>query len=225
MSLTKRVGEIGRTWGVVAGALLAVVLTAGPSGAATTGQAAGTTWGSTGRIWVKGDSTLHKWSAQATSFQARMTVPEGDKAQAPVALAREGKVKGMELILPVTKLSSGDSGLDHNMYKTLKSSKFPTIRFQMNSYKVLPGTKPGVAFLARATGDLTIAGVTRPVTLDLDGKSAKGGLYLTGAKALRMSDFGIKPPTFFLGTLKVADDVTVGFGLQVQEHGPATPHS
>jgi hypothetical protein len=56
------------------------------------------------------------------------------------------------------------------------------------------------------TGDLTLVGITHPVTFDLtveeDGK-------LSGRAVVKQTDWGMKPYTAFWGALKVADEVTV----------------
>ena len=55
------------------------------------------------------------------------------------------------------------------------------------------------------TGDLTLAGVTRPTAFDL---SLAGG-RVTGAAVVKQTEWGIKPYTALFGALKVADDVRV----------------
>ena len=36
---------------------------------------------------------------------------------------------------------------------------------------------------------------------------------MKGARAIKMSEYGVKPPTLILGTMKVRDQVTVSFDL------------
>jgi hypothetical protein len=55
------------------------------------------------------------------------------------------------------------------------------------------------------TGDLELVGATRPVSFDL---SLAGG-RVTGAAALKQTDWGMKPYTALFGALKVADEVRV----------------
>ncbi|MDB5068255.1 MAG: YceI family protein, partial [Chloroflexi bacterium] len=52
-------------------------------------------------------------------------------------------------------------------------------------------------------GELTIAGTTRPVRLEL----TQNGDRVSGRVSIRQSDFGIKPFSAMLGALKVADPV------------------
>lgn len=58
------------------------------------------------------------------------------------------------------------------------------------------------------TGELELAGRRHPVTFDLT--SAEDG-RLTGTATIRQSDWGMKPYSALFGTLKVADELEVGF--------------
>lgn len=58
------------------------------------------------------------------------------------------------------------------------------------------------------SGELTLNGVARPLTFELD---APAGGRLTGSAVVKQSDWGIKPYTTLFGALKVADEVAVSF--------------
>ena len=65
------------------------------------------------------------------------------------------------------------------------------------------------------TGDLQLAGHTRPITFALtiaDGR-------LTGEATVTQTDFGMKPYSALFGTLKVADDVAVTIDAQLTPAG------
>jgi polyisoprenoid-binding protein YceI len=55
------------------------------------------------------------------------------------------------------------------------------------------------------TGDLTLAGTTRPIAFDL---SLAGG-RVSGAAVVKQTEWGMKPYTALFGALKVADEVRV----------------
>jgi polyisoprenoid-binding protein YceI len=95
----------------------------------------------------------------------------------------------------------------------LEAGKFPTITFRSTNVEV---TGPRTA---RVTGDFTLHGVTRPVTLEvtLNGGYKAGGVDPMGARigfsaqgVIRRSDFGIRyglpPPGTTMG---VGDDIEV----------------
>jgi polyisoprenoid-binding protein YceI len=54
-------------------------------------------------------------------------------------------------------------------------------------------------------GELTIAGTTRPIRLDL----TQSGDRVSGRLTIRQTDFGIKPFSAMLGALKVSDSVDI----------------
>ena len=97
--------------------------------------------------------------------------------------------------------------MDDNTYKALKESKYPTISYSLKSYAV----EGEVIYL---TGDLTIAGVTKPVkfksTYTVDGNS----LHFIGNYKFKMTDFGIDPPTAVMGTIKTGDVVDIRFDFK-----------
>jgi polyisoprenoid-binding protein YceI len=65
-------------------------------------------------------------------------------------------------------------------------------------------------------GSLTIAGTEKTVNMDVVTKRlTDGSLRADGELALKMTDFGVKPPTALLGTLRTHDDVKVKFQLSL----------
>ena len=70
-------------------------------------------------------------------------------------------------------------------------------------------------FQVRTTGDLTINGTTHTIQMNVRGKATDSGFRFTGQHALKMTDFGISPPTAMLGALKTGDQVTVHFDATV----------
>jgi polyisoprenoid-binding protein YceI len=89
-----------------------------------------------------------------------------------------------------------------NALRSLDARRFPRITFAANT---VDETDDGY----RLTGTLTIHGNARPQTDDL-GESWRMASEIT----VRQSEFGIKPYSQLLGSLKVADDVTVSFTAQ-----------
>jgi len=67
----------------------------------------------------------------------------------------------------------------------------------------------GAPIKVEVKGTLTVAGVARPVTLVLDVRRDGSRLLASGELPLKMSDFGIKPPTAMMGTMHTGDAVRV----------------
>lgn len=153
-------------------------------------------------IRVDGTSNVHDWHATSSEITASIQVAP------PIA---ESRVESVTLSLPVTSLKSGKGGLDKNLYKALNAEKNPTITFVMKTYRATP---QGDMYGAVITGILTVNGVEKEVTAEATMTTdGKGGLKAVGTSALKMTDFGVKPVTALMGTIRTRDAITVKFDL------------
>jgi polyisoprenoid-binding protein YceI len=163
--------------------------------AATADRFAGTT-GSV--VKVEGTSTLHAWSMQGTTIKGEIL----DSAKATV-------------VIPVASIKSEHSKMDKLMAEALKAKTYPEIRYEMTS--ATSKTTGDRAFTMATQGKLTIAGVTKDLAMDVQGSLNADGTYtLAGTAPLKMTAFGIKPPTAMLNTIKTGDDVKVTFRWVVE---------
>jgi len=126
-----------------------------------------------------------------------------------------GLAAGVQTVVVTTSVPAidcGDSTMNKHLQKALKENQFPEIRYQALKYTLVDN---GTA--VQTSGELTIAGVTKPIAL-----GAKlvplpdGGARVVGNVDINMRDYGVKPPSLFLGALKVADVVSVQFNTVVR---------
>jgi polyisoprenoid-binding protein YceI len=108
------------------------------------------------------------------------------------------------------------------MFKTLKADKYPEIRYQLSTYQIAgAATDDGMTF--QAIGTLTIAGQQKTIEMLVKtDRGAGANATATGTQSLLMTDFGIKPPVFMLGTLKTGNKITVSFKLNMTPRAVAT---
>ena len=105
----------------------------------------------------------------------------------------------------VTPLSAPERVLARsNALKTLGANRFPEITFDANTVEP---TEAGF----RLTGTLQIHGRRRDHCLDVAVTDSGDFWELSSSSAVRQSDFGIKPFSMMMGSLRVADTVTVIF--------------
>ena len=158
---------------------------------------------------LSGTSTMHPYTVTTKSLKVVTATATSADVQ---GLLQPGAVQGFELQIPVNTFTSDRDGLTKQMFKAMKADKHPTITFRLGSYTVEAAA--GGATI-KPTGTLTVAGVERPIDLLLEVKEEAGRLHVRGTRDLLMTEFGIKPPTMFMGMLKTADKVTVTFELQL----------
>jgi len=94
--------------------------------------------------------------------------------------------------------------------KTLRVDSFPVIEFVSRAVEVIGAADPAegkTTAVIRATGDLTMVGVTRPVSVDLTLEISADTLRAEGSFVVKQTDFGIKPYSKVLGLVKVKNEV------------------
>jgi len=95
--------------------------------------------------------------------------------------------------------------------RVLDAQRYPTIAFTSRRIVVV---KQAVDQLAlRVEGDLTLHGVTRPITVLVEVRLAADQLTATANATVRQTDFGIRPVTAGAGTVKVKDALEVAFRI------------
>jgi polyisoprenoid-binding protein YceI len=152
---------------------------------------------------VKGTSSLHDWEMEATKFQTSTTLEiENNQVK---------EIQRITFTAPVEELSSDKWIMDKNAHEALKEKEHPNIRFSLKSEKQFENSNS----TATVTGILTIAGKSSEVQLSCTYNFISAQqLIVNGSTPLKMTDFGIDPPTAMMGTLKTMDDITVEFELE-----------
>ena len=145
---------------------------------------------------VEGGSTLHDWHmiSKTAKGEGLFVVETGQFKTA----------KSLSISFQAETLKSGTKGLDTNAYKALNTEKNKEIRFVL---KELTGS--GTSFVAK--GDLTIAGVTKPVSFPVKMTSSSGKFTFEGSMSTKLTNFNVTPPTALMGTVKTEDDIKLSF--------------
>lgn len=166
------------------------------------------------RVWVEGGSTVRDWSCAAGQVDG--SVVAGASATALTLDELGAAVAAVDLRIPVAGLNCGNGTMDGHLRKALKASEHATIVFRLQSYS---STNPvdGVSTL-ELRGTLMIAGAEQPVIIKADAtRESDGTLRVRGSQPIRMSQWGVKPPSLMLGTMKVRDDVVFHFDMKLRQ--------
>jgi polyisoprenoid-binding protein YceI len=164
------------------------------------------------KLWIEGTSNLHGWSCKAEKFDAAIELDAA--AVAEFATAAPKALKRVEVKVPVKALKCGHGGMDDNLYKALKADETPEISYILATFDATPGEADG--FTLKTNGTLAIAGKENKLTMEVAAtRLPDGTVKATGMVPIKMTDFGIKPPTAMFGTLRTGDEVKVNFALTV----------
>lgn len=157
-------------------------------------------------VTVEGTSTLHNFELTSKTVSGTVLLAS-DKTNLTL--------EKISITIPVKGLHSGKDGMDENMYESLNADSHPTITFESSSIAVAAANDSGKSEL-QVTGVLTINGISKNISMTVAAQQTEGKKFtFDGSKALRMSEYGIEPPTMFFGTVKTGDAVTVHFSVTV----------
>jgi polyisoprenoid-binding protein YceI len=166
-----------------------------------------------GRLLIKtGRSGLgrragHDLTIEVTRWSGQATVDTDEPSSSAVTAKIEvGSFEVKEGTGGVKALTSSDRGeiVKNIREKVLHTREHPEITFRSRSVEGAPES-------FTIEGDLTIRGVTEPVTI----RGGLSGDRLTGSATVVQSRWGIKPYSALFGQLRVADPVEIEFDVAV----------
>lgn len=155
---------------------------------------------------ISGTSNLHDWHEVAEDFTIELKLTSDDSFS-PV-------IEKVTLICKSASIRSDNSIMTNKTHDALKVGSHPEIKFASSQVSALQLQSGG--FSSAITGELTINGIKKQVTVPVEGALDGNRLTVKGAKKVLMSDYGIKAPTALMGTLKTGDEVTVSFDLKFE---------
>lgn len=153
-------------------------------------------------VTLLGTSNIHDWKmiSSGSNLEANFTIN-------PTTKLVEG-IQPLTFNMPVKTLKSDEGLLNSRAYDALKVEKFPNITF-----KLVSATGNGAQM--NLVGQLTISGNTRDITLVANThKNADGTQVISGSKKIKMTEWGINPPKYMLGVMKVYDDLTINYNVR-----------
>jgi polyisoprenoid-binding protein YceI len=156
------------------------------------------------KIQIQGTSNIHDWE---------MNTDKGNSTAVFVTDAHGtlSSLSALTFTMPVESLKSEHAGMDKNAYKAMRSDKFSSLTFTVQSASIKPA---GSSYAVSSKGRLTISGVSRDV--DVTGictVNADKSIALNGSYKLKMTSYNVTPPSIMLGAIKTGDDITVKFNL------------
>ncbi|GAX61482.1 hypothetical protein SCALIN_C22_0196 [Candidatus Scalindua japonica] len=152
----------------------------------------------------------HDLLIDVTDFKVNLDVPEAGFESGSMEMQAQGNslkaicaLKDGEKTDALKEKDIADIEKDIGA-KVLHPDKYPTVNF---SSKSIQGKEGGY----RINGDLSLHGVTKSIDFDID---TSGG-NLKGMITLQQKDYGIKPFKAMMGTLKIKNEINIGFDLSI----------
>ena len=167
---------------------------------------------------ITGTSTLHDWTSKVNEINGDFVFKNEIQDK---KLPKSGNiVEQIKMVRPVLSIESPrGSTMDKKTYNALKSEEHPNMIFEVKSDNIERIIdKSAEKFLLKVTGDLSLAGHTKEITIDLEGqKLPSGQLKFLGAYPIDMVEYEIEPPSAMFGQIKTGKDVVIDFDLLLRE--------
>ena len=139
-------------------------------------------------------------------------------------------IPGMALIVPVRELDCDNRRINRDMRNTMRADEHPEIRLEVHRIDLVPESSSTFTHqddseqLAspemEVHGIMTLAGVSQSITIRVRGWLDEAlRLHGTGILDVKMTDFGMVPPTALFGLIKAHDDIRIRFHLVAESSG------
>lgn len=185
------------------------VATSAPGASATTVASAtatasgGTSSGNLGGIWsiVSGSQSFVGYRVKEELAQVGAATAVGRTSAVTGTLAFNGTdtITDVALNADLSKLASDRNQRDDALKRqALETSTFPTATFKLTQpIKLDKVPAAGVTVSANAVGDLTLHGVTKSVTIPIQGQLVNNQVVVVGSTDIVFADYKIAQPTSF----------------------------
>lgn len=186
------------------------------SGSATTSPTAAGTW-----TVATGSFAGYRVREQLAILSAPTdAVGRTSSVTGSITLAQSGStytVTAASITVDVTTLTSDRAMRDQRIHQMgLESDRYPSATFTLTSPITLPpAAATGQVVQESATGDLTLHGATRRVTVPVEAQLSGSQIQVTGSLSFPFSEFNMVPPSIG-GFVTVQDHATMEFKLVLQ---------
>ena len=157
------------------------------------------------KVTVNGKSNVHDWEMTSTGIESQGAFKFNSKNELTGLTA-------FNFTVLAKSLKSGKSSMDGRTYKSLKADEFPKISYKLTFAEVT--MVQANKYSIQTTGLLTIAGKTQSISMKVMALvNADQSISCQGTEKLMLTDYGIQPPSFMLGAMKVGNDLIIKFDL------------
>jgi polyisoprenoid-binding protein YceI len=153
----------------------------------------------------------HDLLIDITNFKVNLDVPEAGFTSGSLEMELQADSLKVDCAMkngerqPDTLKEKDIADIEKDMGgKVLHPDKYPTANFRSKTIQEKDGGY-------KINGDLSLHGVTKSIDFDID----TNGENLKGMITLLQKDYGIKPFKAMLGTLRIKNEINIGFDLSL----------
>ena len=184
---------------------------------------AGATLGTTDGTWNV-DTTIGSYSDYSSAWAGFRVQEVLSNIGNNTAIGRTPNVSGqltlsgqtlsaVHVDVDLTSITSDQPRRDPAIQRTLETNTYPTATFDLTAPVSLPqAPAEGVTYNLTATGNMTVHGVTKAVTVTLQAQLKDSVIVVVGSTPFAFADYGMSAPAAPV-VLSVSDSGTIEFQL------------
>jgi len=158
-------------------------------------------------VTIYGSANIKSWSAKVHQLNviSELLVEDGQLTE----------IRKVRVEIDVEAIEGSDGrAMTRDLHETFNKENHPRIVFELKEILELEAVENG--YRIRASGELSMAGHTRTIELEVDGEVLDDEkIEFSGTKTMLMTDWEMSPPTALLGVLRTRDEVEVEFRIVV----------
>ena len=160
------------------------------------------------KLSIKGKSNVNEFTCESEHELQKDSLDYSYTVNADTV-----QVNGVYLDLEIDQFDCGKRAINRDFKSTLKYKEYPFIEIVLNELVASDSTS---LIPKEAEVTIRIAGVERHYTVPLNSfSSSEESFTVGGNKILRMTDFGLEPPSPMFGLIKVEDELNIQFDLVI----------
>lgn len=155
------------------------------------------------KVSVRGTSSLHDWEVAFEKYDVEFAIRHTDSDKMTIS--------NVKAVFEGASVTSDNNIMTGKARDALKIREHPEIVFiSVGAENVVrnDGKLNGTLI-----GKLSLGGVSKSIDIVFSGNINGDSILISGSEEVNMSDYGIKPPTALLGTIKTGEMVTVELRL------------
>lgn len=154
-------------------------------------------------VLVRGTSSMHDWEVAFEKYDVEFSFNHTDNGKM--------SIRSVKAVFAGASVTSDSNIMTGKARDALMVREHPEIVFISDGAENVLLNDGEINGTLK--GKLSLGGVSKSIEIGFSGKIKGDRILISGSEDVNMSDYGIRPPTAFLGTLKTGEKVTVELRL------------
>ena len=180
------------------------------------------------RITLQGTSNVSRWNCSGSTMNGKFELAaarsdvERYLNERNVAIEPQEGGAEVRVEVPISGIDCGNRVMERDLRNALRASQHPFIHFRYDALRTtVQYDEKTHQYTAKVAGTIELAGETRSLEMPLVAETgASGRLRVRTNLAVKMSDFGITPPTAMFGMIRARNELRVELELQLEPQVP-----